>query len=87
MAFDAKLHARLIARQSAAELERKCRIAQGRQSRLYPPQELLDLNNRKAEAHFHGLGFKDWSLPGATMWPGSVTWVPLTPLWFWDISR
>lgn len=56
------LHARLMARQPKAELERKWAKAQGRWSNRYWAQELLDLADREAEemcVALHGLPADD----------------------------
>jgi hypothetical protein len=53
------LHARLIARQSDAELERKWEKARGRWSNRYWAQEWLDVAHREAEKldlYFNGDG-------------------------------
>jgi hypothetical protein len=49
MAENPQLHARLIARQSDAELERKWKKAEGRWANRYWAQEWLDVADRKAE--------------------------------------
>ena len=49
------LHARLIARQSDAELERKWCKAEGRWSNRYWAQEWLDVAGRRAQRLWEGL--------------------------------
>lgn len=58
-ADDKNLHARLIARQSDAELERKWQIAQGRWSNQYWAQEWIDLAKRRAQRLYDALKWAD----------------------------
>lgn len=65
MSFDPTLHARLIARQSDAELELKYERSKGRHDNQFWSQEWLDLAHRRAERLYDELRWADKAPPEA----------------------